>query len=146
MKKILVACTVAALAISTAAHARNDSLMLSVEQALSTADAKAKLGDNILFYFGEAKPSKIKQPFGTDTTTRKTNAFNKSDEEACQWAFLSAMIALKEKAQRLGANAVINIRSYSDRVEKRSNTEFECRVGALIASVTLRAEYAQVQE
>jgi len=30
-------------------------------------------------------------------TNRKTNAFAKSDEDACNWVFLSAMIALKEE-------------------------------------------------
>ena len=38
-------------------------------------------------------------------TNKKTNAFNKSDLEACQWVFLSALKDFKQMAVRAGGNA-----------------------------------------
>lgn len=146
MKHPLLALSlVVTLALPVIAHARNDLIKLKIQEALANAEAQSKLGDNIQFYFGDAKTPKVSQRLGEDVANRKTNAFNKSDEMACQWAFLSAMVALKEKAQRLGANAVINIRSYSDRVEKSSETEYECTVGNVVAGVALKGVYAKVE-
>lgn len=136
---------VSALTLPFAAHARNDYIMLNIQEALAAPDAKAKLGGDIQFHFGESNTPKNLERLGEDSTNRKTNAFNKSDEEACRWAFVSAIIALRDKAQRLGANAVVNIRSNNNQVQKYSATEFECRVGNVVAGVALKGQYAKVK-
>jgi uncharacterized protein YbjQ (UPF0145 family) len=79
-------------------------------------------------------------------SNRKTNAFGKSDEKACNWAFLSAMVALEKRAQQLGANAVVNIVSYYDRIVMSSPTEFECHAGAIIAGVVLKGDFVKLSE
>ena len=38
------------------------------------------------------------------------NGFNKSDKDTCEWAFLSAILELQERAQREGSNAVVELR------------------------------------
>jgi uncharacterized protein YbjQ (UPF0145 family) len=83
---------------------------------------------------------------GTDVSNRKTNAFGKSDEKACNWAFLSAMIALEKRAKQLGANAVVNIVSYYRKVEMSSMTDFECHAGAVIAGVALKGEFVKIAD
>jgi uncharacterized protein YbjQ (UPF0145 family) len=75
---------------------------------------------------------------------RKTNAFNKSDEEACKWVFLSAMIALQERAIREGANAVVGINSYYKKNEVSSNTQYECHAGNIVAGVALKGTVARL--
>ena len=50
--------------------------------------AKAKLGTDIKFYFGEQKHLKSFQIL-VDSKPIKTNAFNKTDEEKRDWVFLS---------------------------------------------------------
>ncbi|HAW24027.1 MAG TPA: excinuclease, partial [Pseudomonas sp.] len=44
-------------------------------------------------------------------TSKKTNAFNKTDEGACSWALQSALISMQQAAKAAGANAVVDIAS-----------------------------------
>lgn len=136
MIKLLVA--VLLLVVSQATVARNTQLMLSYQDAMATADAKEKLAGDIQFFFGDQKHPSVVNKKGEFTSNKKTNAFNKTDPEACQWAFLSAMIALKDRAMKEGGNAVINIHSYYKKNLVESTTEFECGAGAFIAGVTLK--------
>jgi uncharacterized protein YbjQ (UPF0145 family) len=77
---------------------------------------------------------------------KKTNAVGKSDEFACKWAALSALISLQEGAKRNGANAVVNIISYYKKVESKSATEMECHVGSFAAGVAIKGDYATVEK
>lgn len=148
MKKIT--CSALALAVSLAgvsiADARNTKHLLPISVALETKDADDKLSGDVRFFFGDQKTPAVVKKHGSDTSNRKTNAFNKTDEKACNWAFLSALVALEKKAKSLGANAVINITSYYDRIVMSSQTEFECHAGAIVAGVVLRGEYATVAD
>ena len=72
--------------------------------------------------------------------------FGKSDEKACNWAFLSAMVALQKRAQQLGANAVVNIVSYYKKEVMSSASQFECHAGALIAGVALKGDFVKISE
>ena len=73
-------------------------------------------------------------------TNKKTNAANKSDEKACQWAFLSAVKQLQEKAQSSGATKVGNIMNYYKKNPYTSETQYECHAGNLIAGVALKGD------
>ena len=148
MKKIAatISTVLFLLAITWPADARNTKHLLPIAEALAVKDAEEKLQGNIKFFFGDQETPKIITKLGTDQSNRKTNAFGKSDERACNWAFLSAMIALERRAQQLGANAVVNIVSYYDRKVMSSRTEFECHAGAIIAGVVLRGEFVKVEE
>ena len=81
----------------------------------------------------------------SDVSNRKTNAANKSDEEACRWAALSALLAFQKNAKERGANAVVDIVSYYKKNEFRSATNFECFAGSFVAGVALKGTYAQVR-
>lgn len=116
--------------------ARDSWEMYSLSEALGTEAAKDKLNQDVRFYFGDQKHPAVVKRFGEFMSNKKTNAFNKSDKGACEWAFLSAMVSFQERAQREGGNAVINIRSYYKKHEVSSTTEFECGAGRVIAGVT----------
>lgn len=131
--------------VSVLSEARNDRVKFSIEDAMNTASAKSKLGTNIKFSFGTKKKFKIKTNFGNVMTNKKTNAFNKSDLKACQWAFLSAMIALRNRAQNMGADAVINIQSFYRQKELNSTEMFECGAGNVIAGVALKADIVKLK-
>ena len=113
---------------------------------MATKDADEKLEGSVKFFFGKQEYPKVVTKLGTDVSNRKTNAFGKSDEKACNWAFLSAMIALERRAKQLGANAVVNIVSYYQRIEMSSTTDFECHAGAVIAGVALKGEFVKIEE
>jgi uncharacterized protein YbjQ (UPF0145 family) len=128
------------------AHARDDKLMLPIAPALEAKDAKEKLDGSVKFYFGDQPTPKIVTKLSTDVTNQKTNAVGKSDEKACHWVFLSAMIQLEKRAKQLGANAVVNIVSYYQKNVMSSPTEFECHAGTIVAGVALRGEFVKIAE
>jgi len=146
MKKylsIMTGCLI--LSLSQPGLARDDIGDYSVSNVLQTEQAKNKLGGNIKFYFGNQKHGKVKKRFGVYSTNKKTNAFGKSDQQACEHAFLSAMIQLKQKAENLGGNAVINIKSNYRGNLTSSNTTFKCGAGQVIAGVALQGEVVQLK-
>ncbi|MBM9519735.1 excinuclease ABC subunit A [Desulforhopalus vacuolatus] len=128
----------------TSAMARDSIESYSVKDALATDTAKEKLGTDVSFYFGNSKHGEVLKTFGTFSTNKKTNAFNKSDKEACQWVFLSAMIALKDRAVREGGNAVINIKSIYRNNTTSSNNSFQCGAGTIIAGVALEGTVVEI--
>ena len=148
MKKIICSTVLllVALSVSWPALARDDKYLLPIEAALAVKDAKDKLDGSVKFFFGNQGTPKILTKLGTDVTNQKTNAVGKSDEKACNWVFLSAMIQLDKRAKQLGANAVVNIVSYYKKDVMSSPTEFECHAGAVIAGVALRGDFVKIAE
>lgn len=63
--------------------------------------------------------------------------------EACNVAFLAALIDFEQRAKKAGANAVVNIVSYYKNVEMASATEFECHAGAA-AHAILRGDLVKL--
>jgi uncharacterized protein YbjQ (UPF0145 family) len=126
--------------ITSTGWARDDVDSYSAQEALSLAQAQEILGSEIAFYFGNQKHGSIVKNFGEVSTNKKTNAIGKSDKEACQWVFLSAMKALKNRAIREGGNAVINIVSNYKKykVEIEDNDSFLCGAGTIMAGVALK--------
>lgn len=148
MKKtaLVVALMVLTAAGSMPAQAANKKVMLPISGAMNDNDAKAKLGDQVQFFFGKQATPKVLEKLGSDKTSQKTNAFAKSDQKVCHWAFLSAMLSLQKRARELNANAVINIVSNYDNVEFSSDTEFECHVGNVVGGVALKADFVRIAD
>ena len=137
MNKLLVIGLFGLLLIPAATYARDDIESFSIEEALNLEQSKSKLGESIRFYFGDQAHGEIDKNFGEFRTNKKTNAFNKSDLQACQWAFLTAMISLRDRAVKEGGNAVINIKSNYKNNLSSSEENFQCGAGAFVAGVAL---------
>jgi uncharacterized protein YbjQ (UPF0145 family) len=60
--------------------------------------------------------------------------------------FLSAVLALQERARQLGGNAVINIKSNYKNKLTESATEFTCGSGALMSGVALKGEVVTLKK
>ncbi len=139
MKKLLVLAGVCALTLNLSA--RDDVHHFSIEEALSSPKAKEVLDPNIKLSFGSGtKGNIIKSGL---TANKKTNAFNKSDKEACEWAFLSAVKTFQERAVKEGGTKVINLTGYYKKKAFDSKTQFQCGAGALMAGVTLKGDIAK---
>lgn len=146
-KTILGVLIVGGLLVSAGPSAARDTKhLLPIAAALEVKDAQEKLSGTVKFFFGDQPTPAVLAKLSTDIANRKTNAFGKSDEKACNWAFLSAMIALDRRAQQLGANAVVNIVSYYNRIVMSSATEFECHAGAIMAGVVLKGDFVKLAE
>lgn len=119
-------------------EARDDRLKLSLKDALATADAKEKMDPQVRLFFGDAAHAAPKTTLGTFTSNKKTNFLNKSDQEGCERAFLSAVLALQERAVKEGGNAVIGIHSVYRKSKFSSRTQYECGAGSFVGGVALR--------
>jgi len=146
MKNLLIALTLSIFSLyCTQTLARDTKHMFPLSDALNTAVAVEQLDKGIKFYFGSQKPESVARSLGPFTSNRKTNAFNKTDKEACEWAFLSAMLALQARAEQEGGDAVI-IHSYYRKNTVKSDTEYECGAGAFVAGVTLVGEVVKLND
>lgn len=130
--------------ITSNVFARDDALMLPIADAMNAAAAQEQLNQGIKFFFNKSGGT-AKQKYGTFTSNKKTNAFNKSDVEACNWVFLSAMVALQQRAIREGGDAVVDIHSYYKKNEMRSDDNFECHAGKIMAGVALRGTVVKLK-
>ena len=133
-----------AILVISVAQARDTHLKLPIKDAMATADYQAKVDQNIKLFFGAQEHPKPAQSFGTIKTNKKTNFFNKSDKEGCEWVFLSAILALQNAARERGGDAVINIKSNYKNVEFTSETEYECGAGAVTGGVAFVGEIVKL--
>jgi|SRR6185369_8765824 uncharacterized protein YbjQ (UPF0145 family) len=143
--KLTVAIAVLAAAVLAPAEARDDKHMFQIKDALGKSQQyKEKLESDIALYFGKQKTPAVEKRIGEYTSNKKTNSFNKSDQEACDIAFISAAAALQDRARREGGNAVINIHSVYRNDNISSDTEYLCGSGAMVAGVALRGTVVTV--
>lgn len=133
---------IAMIQISGVAEARDDAQKESIGDAMNTATAKSF--SEVKFYFGDQSYAEPKRFIGNYTSKKTTRAFGKSDEEACQWAFLSAIKSFYERALREGGNAVVNIKSITTGRSFKSTDQFECRAGNVVAKVYLQADVVEL--
>ncbi|MDN4502145.1 excinuclease ABC subunit A [Alteromonadaceae bacterium BrNp21-10] len=145
MKKSVLVVVTTCLLLTTNAIARDDRVKFEFEQLLQSEKAKQALLDIPVFFAGQNHPAPLKT-WGEVSTSRKTNAFGKSDQEACEWVLLSALKVLQERARKEGMNAVINIKSNYKHQEFVSSTEFECGAGTLMAGVALTGDIVKLPE
>ncbi len=122
--------------------ARDNAVNQSISEAMNTGTANAFEG--VRFYFGEQPHPAIKKSMGTFSSRRTTNAFNKSDKQACEWAFLSAIKTFYERAIREGGNAVVNIVSITTGREYSSAEEYVCRAGNVLAKVYISGDIVSI--
>ncbi|MCO7632182.1 excinuclease [Pseudomonas guariconensis] len=126
-------------------QARDTALYLPFEKVVQQMLAEKKLDGSVKFYLAGVQPrGKVKVISPNAVTNKKTNAFNKSDEAACEWALQSALLTLQDAARKANANAVTNIASYYKKNERKDPATYECHAGAVIAGVTLKGDLARV--
>jgi hypothetical protein len=126
------------------AQARDDVVMLSVDDAMATPEFQQRLDGSVKFHFGNSPHGPVLTKLGDFTTNEKTNSLGKSTMTACQWVFLSALLKFQDKAQKLGANAVINIHSYFKREDVSNDTQVECHSGVFTTGVALKGDFVKI--
>ena len=127
-------------------QARDTTHFLPFDQVVQEAINAKRLDGSVKFHLAGTKPAGgVNVVKSGVTTSQKTNAFNKSDEEACSWALQSALIRLQNAAKQAGANAVVNIVSNYKNVVYSDAQKYECHAGAIMAGVALKAKYAKVK-
>jgi uncharacterized protein YbjQ (UPF0145 family) len=132
---VLLCGLVLVLAASTA-QARSTFHDLEVKHATESEIGQVKLLDVPFYMMGQKHP-KAGRDFGEFKSNKRTNALNKTDQAACEIAFLSAIISLQNRALKLGADAVIDIRSITKHNDLESSTNYRCAAGNVVANVVL---------
>lgn len=140
MKKLAIV-GVSILALSVSTFARDDVKYFSIKDAINTTKAKEVLDPNIKISFGTGTNAKF--IVKGITSNKKTNAFHKSDEQACSWALLSALKSFQERAVREGGTKVVNLVGYYKKRKYDSKTKFQCGAGNIMAGVTLKGDIAK---
>lgn len=135
---------IALFSINSTGYARDTVHDFEISNVMESSDAQNKLR-GVKFYFGSQKHGTVVKRFQTVATNKKTNAFGKSDQAACEWVFLTALVQLKNKVQQLGGNAVINIKSNYRNNLTSSNTTFQCGAGNVLAGVALQGEVVRLK-
>jgi uncharacterized protein YbjQ (UPF0145 family) len=115
-----------------------------IQSALNEGLGKKVIGRRIKLYFGSQYAPIIKR-MKTVTINKKTNAFAKTAEVACNWAFLGAIKALQKQARRQRANAIVNIKSVYKGNKTSNQSQYQCDKGAFVSRVVLTGQLARVR-
>lgn len=111
--KALITATLFSL-LPSASHATN-LMYMPFETVVSDAMRAGRLDGSVKFYLVGNGPQGTQRLLQRGVISDlKTNGFNKSDHDSCEWVLQSNLIALQAEAKRVGANAVTNIVSYYD--------------------------------
>jgi uncharacterized protein YbjQ (UPF0145 family) len=143
LNALFVALAVAA--IPAVSQARDTVLFLPFEKVVDEMTQAGKLDGSVKFYLAGVLPKgKVSIVSSDAVTNKKTNAFNKTDVGACEWALQSALLTLQDAARKVNANAVVNIASYYKKSEHKDTKTYECHAGAVIAGVAIKGDLAKV--
>ena len=132
--RIIIVC-VALLCMVASVESRDTVLKMSISKSLRHGRASGAIGRDVRLQFGARRVRGGQRRY---TANRKTNSFNKTDREACEWVFFSAVRALQDRARKKGVHRVTGIISYYKKRAYSSSSVYECHVGNIVAGVTLR--------
>ncbi|HSC82931.1 MAG TPA: excinuclease [Pseudomonas sp.] len=133
-------------ALPSISQARDTALYPDFQAVLQEATKAGRLDGSVKFYLAGTTPAgTVSVVKAGVTTSQKTNAFGKSDEDACTWVLQSALIRLQNAAKQAGANAVVNIMSNYKNVPYSNASNYECHAGAIMAGVALKGDLANVK-
>lgn len=142
--RAVFAISLSALLLASPAGARSTFHDLSVQEARESEKGKEKLLQ-VPFYMAGQKHEAVARDYGVFTANRRTNAFGKTDEDACRIAFLSAVIALQSRAQQMGGNAVVDIKSITKHNDLTSASKYRCAAGGVVANVVLTGRVVKLK-
>jgi hypothetical protein len=141
--KALIAAALFAL-LHSASHATN-LMYMPFETVLSDAIRAGRLDGSVKFYLLGNGPQGTQQLLRRGVVSDlKTNGFNKSDHNSCEWVLQSNLIKLQADAKRVGANAVVNIVSYYDQHVRKDLNTYECRAGIFVTRVALKGDLVRL--
>ena len=146
-RKLTAVAAVLALGSASLALARDDRLMFPVSEGMEKGQTtKERIDPDIRVYFGKQKSPPVERKLGEFTANRKTNATNKTDKEACEISFVSAVLSLQQRARREGGDAVVNVHSVYKNENRESDSEYLCGAGTFAAGVALRGTVVKLKE
>lgn len=138
IKKVAFGCALIVCLGLSNANAADVKVQYTVQDAFAFEKVSSMFSGGTAFYWGNQPHPPVVKKFGTYKTSKRTNALGKDQGYACAWAMASALSALRDRAQREGGNAVINIVSNIKDVEESSETAYSCLAGKVMVNVALK--------
>jgi len=142
------AVVIAAIAVASCASdgPRDEHLRFPIQPALEKGQSyRTKLEPDVRLYFGSQKTPAVAKRMVTYSANTKSNAVGRSDQEACDIAFISAVARLQEHARQQGADAVVGIKSVYRGENSDSLSEYVCGAGNLMVGVTLEGTVVKLR-
>ncbi|MEE4254770.1 MAG: hypothetical protein V2I50_12085 [Desulfuromusa sp.] len=118
----------------------------SAQDAISSPLGSDKLRPEISLYMKGQKHPAVLKKLGEYKANKRTNGFGKSAQQVCERAFVSALMALQDRASREGGNAVIDIYTITKNEKFESATEYSCIKGGIVGNVALMGTVAKIAE
>ena len=126
---------------------RDEHVRFPIYPALEKGQSyRVKVDPGVRLYFGPEKPPRVEKRLLAISKNTKSNAVGKSDQEACDIAFLSAVIGLQEGARKEGGDAVIEIKSTYRGASLPSASEYVCGAGTIMVGVTLEGTVVRLRK
>lgn len=142
VKKIV---TLSLMVLVCVAFARSDFLQMELPKVTGGEQGKQKLSGVQYFMKGTNHPE-VEINMGEVHSTKKTRNVGRGDYESCEVAALSALIAIEKKAKSMGADAVIDIESYTRDKISADTTKIECNVGSTVAHMAIRGTMVRLKK
>jgi uncharacterized protein YbjQ (UPF0145 family) len=144
--KFLIAAA-ALLASTPLAHARDDVIIIPLQEVFDLPESKSKLDGTVAFHFAGQPALKVRETLGEDLSNKKAMLSSKDERLHCRQAAFNALFTFQESAKRQGANAVIDFVNYYNKHEARTDPPaVECHVGTWAAGVVLKGSYAKIEK
>ena len=138
-----------ALAVALPAHARNESHMRPIAEAMGKKHSREIVGD-LPLQFGSASaagselmPGTIEASGAASVVVDPRSRQHLTDDEACQLAFEDAIGKLADRARAAGAAAVVGIVSNFKGERVDDPKSYNCHSGSSKSYVTLQASLAR---
>ena len=120
------------------AQADSAAYTLPYSGVLAMPQAQTRLDPAVRLFFGPqqfAPPTSWRHDYFVD---RSGNALFTSAESACRSVLLDNLVTLQDRARAVGANAVVNIVSDYSLSPRNDSDTYQCHVGNVTASVSLK--------
>lgn len=139
------AIVVSLLLVASVAQARNTDLVLPVAAAVQSEVGKERLLQVPFYFVGQQHPA-VAEELSVARSNRSTRGAFRSDETSCQIALLSVLRELQARAQEVGADAIIDIKSVTKNQPLESATEYRCVAGAMVVHVGLEGKLVKLKK
>lgn len=119
------------------ALAKDNWYQFSAKKAQASELGKEQLHPSIKLYMKGEQHGKVLKRLGEYEANKRTSAFGRSAQSACDRAFLSALKSLQARAEKEGGNAVIDIYTITKDKKFESAEQYSCIKGAFVTNVAL---------
>lgn len=133
-------------ALVTQVKAADNWHQFSAQEAIDSSLGQDKLRTEISLYMKGQQHPAVSKKLGEYKANKRTNGFGKSAQQVCERAFISALMALQDRASKEGGNAVIDIYTITRDKKFESATKYSCIKGGIVGNVALMGTVAKISK